>query len=228
MNEIVQLTTQDVSTAVPVTTSIIIAEEFSKEHRNVVRDIESLADSLEKDVQGSEQIYFVEQSSYKDSYNRDQKMYRMNEPFFIMLVMGYTGTKALKMKDAFIRAFYRMHMELLARKETRHIGKAKRLSLTDSIRDHVSPEGNFKKFAYGNYTKLVYKVIAGKDVKAIKEERKIPEGANVRDYFTIEELDKIQALESKIAGFIEISDTEGKSDKEVYAMVKAYVDRMYK
>lgn len=39
---------------------------------------------------------------------------------------------------------------------------------------------------------------------------------------------RVQELESKIAGFIEISDTTGKDDKEVYAMVKSYVDSLTK
>ena len=83
---------------------------------------------------------------------------------------------------------------------------------------------NSKKFAYGNYTKLVYKRILGMDVKHAKESRKVPENRNLRDFLTMEELDRVQALESKIAAFIEISDTEGKDDKAVYAMVKTYLD----
>ncbi len=36
--------------------------------------------------------------------------------------------------------------------------------------------------------------------------------------------DKVQDLESKIAGFIEVSDTDGKNDKEIYQMVKKWID----
>ena len=143
---------------------------------------------------------------------------------FLLLVMGFTGEKALRVKTAFIKEFYRMRSELLARSETRKIGKAARLSITDAISDHVSPVGNFKKFAYGNYTKLVYKRVLGMDVKKAKEARKVPENGNLRDFLTIEELDKVQDLESKIAGFIEVSDTEGKNDKEIYQMVKKWID----
>ena len=48
---------------------------------------------------------------------------------------------------------------------------------------------------------------------------------NIRDYLTIEELEKAQDLESKIATFIEFTDTNGMADKEVYAMVKSHIEK---
>jgi Rha family phage regulatory protein len=227
MNELVQLTTADVSRAIPVTTSRMVSLEFEKEHSKVVRSIKDLIEGLGDNAK-SGGIYLCEEIDYIDAQNRKQSEYQMNEQFFMLLVMGFTGSKALKIKNVFVREFYRMRSELLARKETRFICKTKRLNLTDSIRDHVSPVGNFKKFAYGNYTKLVYKRILGMDVKHAKEARKVPENGNLRDYLTIDELDRVQELESKIAGFIEISDTTGKDDKAVYAMVKTYVDSLTK
>jgi len=226
MNEIVQLTTADVSRAIPVTTSRIVSELFKKEHAKVIRSIKDLIDQLGDDAK-SGAIYFCEELQYKDTQNRNQIEYRMNEQFFLLLVMGFTGEKALRVKTAFIREFYRMRSELLARSETRRIGKAARLSITDAISGHVSPEGNFKKFAYGNYTKLVYKRVLGTDVKKAKEARRVPEGGNLRDYLTTDELDNVQELESKIAGFIEVSDTAGKDDKQIYQMVKAWIDKTW-
>lgn len=223
MNEIVSLTTADVTRAIPVTTSRLVAELFKKEHAKVLRSIKDLIDQLGDDAK-SGAIYFVDEVKYRDTQNREQTEYQMNEQFFLLLVMGFTGEKALRVKTAFIKEFYRMRSELLARAETRKIGKAARLSITDAISDHVSPEGNFKKFAYGNYTKLVYKRVLGMDVKMAKAARKVPEGGNLRDFLTIEELDKVQDLESKIAGFIEVSDTDGKNDKEIYQMVKKWID----
>lgn len=226
MNEIVQLTTADVSRAIPVTTSRLVSELFKKEHAKVIRSIKDLINQLGDDAK-SGAIYFCEELQYKDTQNRNQIEYRMNEQFFLLLVMGFTGEKALRVKTAFIREFYRMRSELLARSETRRIGKAARLSITDAISGHVSPEGNFKKFAYGNYTKLVYKRVLGTDVKKAKEARRVPDGGNLRDYLTTDELDKVQELESKIAGFIEVSDTAGKDDKQIYQMVKAWIDKTW-
>lgn len=222
MNHIVQLTTQDVSRAIPVTTSLIVAEYFGKEHSRVLRDTRELMADI-KDIGETAEMYYVLESTYKDTYGREYPSYEFNEPFWMMLVMGYTGKKATEIKMKFIAQFMKMKQELLARVNTRHIGKSIRLSMTDAIKNHVADGGNFKKFAYSNYTKLVYKRILGMDVKSAKELRKVPEDGNIRDFLTMDELEKVQALESKIAGFIEISDTDGKDDKEIYAMVKAYI-----
>ena len=224
MNEIVQLTTQDVSSAIPVTTSLIVANEFDKQHKSVLKAIRGIMSDM-GDRRKMEPIYYVNKITYQDVYGRDQEAFEMNEPFFMLLAMGFTGVKALSLKTAFIKAFVMMKNELSARSETRHIGKAARLSITDSIRDHVQDGTNFKKFAYGNYTKLVYKRILGMEVKKAKEARRVPADGNIRDFLSIEELEKVQALESKIAAFIEISDTKGKDDKAIYAMVKEYVDK---
>lgn len=222
MNELVQLTTADISRAMPVTTSRIIAKEFEKRHDNVIKAIQETLKS--QSVMRSNLLYLKE-IEYVDSKGRTYKEYELNEPAFALIVMGFTGEKAMQAKLAFIHDFYRMRAELLARVETRKIGKAARLSITEAISDHVSPSGNFKKFAYGNYTKLVYKRVLGMDVKHAKEARGVPEGANLRDYLTIDELDRVQELESKIAGFIEVSDTDGKDDKQIYAMVKVWLDK---
>ena len=223
MNEIVQLTTADVSRAIPVTTSIAVAETFKKTHKSVLKATRSLINDL-TDGRQMEPIYFVKETEYTDKMGRIQSQFVMNEQFFTLIAMGFTGQKALEFKTLYIKEFTRLRSEHLARVETRAIGKASRLSITDAISDHVSAAGNFKKFAYGNYTKLVYKRVLGMDVKKAKEARKVPESGNLRDFLTIEELDRVQDLESKIAGFIEVSDTDGKNDKEIYQMVKKWID----
>ena len=85
-------------------------------------------------------------------------------------------------KIEFVKAFSFQKKELLARTQTRFIGKRDRINLTDAIKDHVSPEGNFKKFAYGNYTKLVYKRVLGMDKEA--KARKGSEVEIFRDFLT--------------------------------------------
>lgn len=219
MNDIVSLTTADVSRAIPVTTSKIVADLYEVQHATVSR----LVKKYEKDFQEFGKVGFEIRPF--DS-GQSGKVYFLNEDQFYLLVTYMKNTEiARRAKIEFVKAFSFKKKELLARTETRKIGKASRLSITDAIKYHVSPDGNFKKFAYGNYTKLVYKRVLGKDVKRSKAERKCPESGNIRDYLTIEELDRVQELESKIAGFIEVSDTAGKDDKQIYQMVKEWLDR---
>lgn len=224
MNDLVMLSTQDVSDAFPITNSLKVAEKFKKRHDIVLRDIRNIEVELRNSLTKEEfNLYKFEEIERVDSKGRIQPYYKMNRDFFLMLVMGYRTKEAYKIKHEFIQAFNFLEKELLTRVETRAITKIKRKNLTDSIRDNVKDEGNFKKFAYSNYTKLVYKKITGKTVKKLKEERNIPENKNVRDYFNIEELEKIQELESKIAYFIEFCSI-GKTDKEIYQQVKKYLE----
>jgi len=218
MNEIVSLTTADVSRAIPVTNSKIVAEKYEVQHATVSR----LINKYEDDFKELGKVGFEIRPSTR---GQSEKVYFLSEDQFFLLVTYMKNTDiARRAKIEFVKAFSKAKKELLARTETRKIGKAARLSITDAISSHVSPDGNFKKFAYGNYTKLVYKRVLGMDVKKAKEARKVPESGNLRDFLTIEELDEVQDIESKIAGFIEVSDTDGKNDKEIYQMVKKWID----
>jgi phage regulator Rha-like protein len=219
LNQIVQLTTQDISSAIPVTTSLAVAEQYQVDHKSIM----DLVKRHEEDFEELGKLTRFEIAPVLSQ--RSASAYNLNEEQFYLLVTFMKNTPiARRAKIEFVKMFALMKRELMARAETRHIGKAMRFSLTDSIRDHMADGTNAKKFAYSNYTKLVYKRILGMDVKAAKQTRRVPEGGNIRDFLTIAELERVQALESKIAAFIEISDTEGKDDKAVYAMVKAYVD----
>lgn len=83
----------------PTTTSLIVADIFGKEHKNVIRDIENLSCSENFNRLNFELIY------YKDKMNREQRAYQMTKDGFSFLVMGYTGDKAGKFKEDFINAF---------------------------------------------------------------------------------------------------------------------------
>lgn len=82
-----------------ITTSLIIAEVFGKNHKNVLRDIESISCSPEFG-----KLNF-EPSSYTTSQNKELPMYEITKDGFSFLVMGYTGEKAAEFKETFILEF---------------------------------------------------------------------------------------------------------------------------
>jgi phage regulator Rha-like protein len=221
MNELVRLTTQDVGKAIPITDSFVIAEKTKREHRVILKLIRQYYDDIKEFGQVTPEVRLIE----FETRTQEIEVFDLNEgqATFLITLMRNTP-EVLRFKKDLVKAFLNMKKELIARIETRHIGISARKNLTDTIKKCVDDNTNFKKWAYSTYSKLVYKKIIGKDVKKIKEERNIKENENVRDYFTIEELEKIQDLESKIANFIEFTNTEGKDDKEIYAMVKKYLD----
>ena len=88
-----------------VVTSLDIAETFEKEHFHVLRDIEKLECSEE-----FRQSNFG-LTSYTDKQGKSRKAYYITCDGFTLLVMGYTGEKAMRFKEAYIRQFN--HMEKL-------------------------------------------------------------------------------------------------------------------
>ena len=85
-----------------VTTSLNIANDFDKEHHNVIK----AAESLNKDVVNFNEMFF--EGSEPDSYGRPRKVYYMNRDGFTLLVMGFTGSKSLEFKLKYINAFNEM------------------------------------------------------------------------------------------------------------------------
>lgn len=92
----------------PVTTSLIVAEMFEKNHRDVLESIRGIITTAEN----SAVLKMFYESTYKNSQNKNQPMFIMNRDGFSLLVMGFTGEKALKFKIRFIEAFNAMEQKL--------------------------------------------------------------------------------------------------------------------
>lgn len=85
-----------------LTSSLLVAEKFGKDHKRVLQDIRDLKCSNK-----FRQHNFV-LSSYCSDQNRELPMYVMNKDGFTLLVMGYTGETAMKFKEDYIDAFNKM------------------------------------------------------------------------------------------------------------------------
>lgn len=92
------------------TTSLKIAEVFGKLHKNILRDIESLQvpDNWHK-------LNFEPSSTTQKMPNGGTKnipMYHITRDGFTILVMGFTGAKAMQFKIAYLEEFNRMEAKL--------------------------------------------------------------------------------------------------------------------
>ena len=94
---------------IPMATSLAVAEHFGKQHKHVIRDVRKLNADL-ADVEFS-QSNFMELIQL-DHYGREQKYFRMTELGFSLLVMGFTGQRAIQWKLAYAQAFMAMRAEL--------------------------------------------------------------------------------------------------------------------
>ncbi len=76
------------------TDSLKVAKAFNKEHKNVLRDIQSLIEKIPAEIG---RLMF-EQSNYLNRQNKSMPMYEMTKDGFMLLVMGYSTAEALQIK----------------------------------------------------------------------------------------------------------------------------------
>lgn len=129
--EIEQATTQEVfeptiedmiqtESGIPTTTSLVIAQVFDKEHKNVLRDIQNLECSPQ-----FRQLNFelYEYSKDLDIGVRKYPAYRLTRDGFVFLAMGFTGKKAAAWKERFLEAFNTMEAALLRQQRQREAAR---------------------------------------------------------------------------------------------------------
>lgn len=94
-----------------VTTSLLVGEKFNKNHKDILRKIESLLSQIEDGAKLRSPLLF-EKSEYITAQNKKATMYYMNRDGFTLLAMGFTGSEALKWKLKYIEAFNEMEKRL--------------------------------------------------------------------------------------------------------------------
>ena len=180
---------------VTVVTSLDVAETFGKEHARVLRDIRDLDCSDEFRVGNFAESYYI------NTQNKKQPMYYITRDGFTLLVMGYTGEKAMRFKEAYIRQFNAMEKALIGKIKEREKGIAVRQALTKAIQQSNENE-RMHGHAYSTYTDIVYKVVFGKTAKQLREEYGITKKDNLRDCFNADEISKVQSVEMIVSGLV--------------------------
>lgn len=214
MEELVQIIGKEV-----MCDSIQVSKSFGKRHDRVLRSVENLLGNLPK----NEDVKILE-DSYIDAKGEKRKKYIMNRDGFSLLVMGFTGKKALEWKLKYIQAFNLMEKKLTElqsqdRLEARQQSKRTRLVETDAIKRFVaSAKQQGSKHAnwyYANFSKLANKAC----------------GITDRDTATMEQLVNLAAIENIIAHSVDNGISEEKFYKDIYKeadlRVEAYKEIAY-
>lgn len=89
-----------------------VAKNFEKQNQHVMQSIRD----LETSVKNSTNLFI--ESVYGDSYGRTQSEYLLTRDGFSLLVMGFTGKKALEWKLKYIEAFNKMEQSLKEQNST--------------------------------------------------------------------------------------------------------------
>lgn len=195
-----------------------VAEHFEKQHKDVLESIRNLTaeNSATKSM-------FIETSF--ESRGKFYPQYELTRDGFSLLVMGFTGSKALEWKLKYIEAFNEMERELKRLFEERkrtEIERAKgiiiRHVLTDTIKMKIADSPN-KKFAYPNYTKLIYRTIFGKSLKELQADFGVKPKETVRDYMTAEQLKEVESMEMLVSSLINLGMS--------YDEIKSFIQQKY-
>ena len=195
-----------------------VAEHFEKQHKDVLESIRNLTaeNSATKSM-------FIETSF--ESRGKFYPQYELTRDGFSLLVMGFSGSKALEWKLKYIEAFNEMERELKRLFEERkrtEIERAKgiiiRHVLTDTIKMKIADSPN-KKFAYPNYTKLIYRTIFGKSLKELQADFGVKPKETVRDYMTAEQLKEVESMEMLVSSLINLGMS--------YDEIKSFIQQKY-
>jgi Rha family phage regulatory protein len=103
------------------TTSLMVAEKFEKQHKNVLRNIEDIIKKCP--VPGFSRLNFEPRNyQYKTGKNqfREAPYYIMTRKGFTLLVQSLTGEKAFLWNLAYIEAFDHMEAKLRELGDTEH------------------------------------------------------------------------------------------------------------
>ena len=130
MNEIVIRSTE----GNPVTTSLLVADKFGKEHKNVLSAIREICSQLpESEHKLNFQPMFIP-IKIGNGATRNNPYYIMTRDGFSLLVMGFTGTAALKFKLEFIAAFNEMERRLSSTLPSTYLEALKALVVSEEAK----------------------------------------------------------------------------------------------
>lgn len=95
-----------------ITTSIAVAEYFHKRHDDVLKKIRSVVAECEPEYHVRNFAEVFREVPGGDGAIRKMPMFELTRDAFVLIVMGFTGKKALQWKIDYINAFNKMEAAL--------------------------------------------------------------------------------------------------------------------
>ena len=169
--------------------SLIVAQMFEKEHKDVLKSIRNLDCSEEFLRRNFAPI------SYSDQYGRAQRAYAMTRDGFTFLVMGYRGKKAARFKEAYIKRFNEMESFIRTPVATRQDFP----ELTENIKLlHDSP----RPYHFSNECDMINRLVTGMTAKQFRETHGLKKGETIRPHLTDDQIWLMNALQKADIGLL--------------------------
>lgn len=169
--------------------SLMVAQMFEREHKNVIRDIKNLDCSEE-----FRRLNF-EQSAYINDQNKKQPCYDMTRDGFVFLVMGYRGKKAAHFKELYIKRFNEMEKFIRILVETRKDYPM----LTENVKLlHENP----KPYHFSNECDMINRLVVGMTAKQYREAHGLKKGESIRPHLTDKQIWLMNTLQKADIGLM--------------------------
>lgn len=174
--------------------SLFVAEFFEKRHDHVIRDIRNITDPKSGLSENFIHSNF-KADSYKDSTGRKLPCYYMTRDGFTMLVMGYSGQKAMKFKELYIKRFNEMEQFI----KTLVSARKEFPLLTDNIKLlHENP----KPYHFSNECDMINRIVTGMSAKQFRIANGIEKGKSIRPYLSDEQITILETLQKVDVGLL--------------------------
>ncbi len=174
--------------------SLFVAEFFEKDHKNVLRDIEKITDPKSGLSADFNRLNF-ELITYTDARGRKQKAYAMTRDGFTMLVMGFTGAKAMRFRELYIRRFNEMESFI----KTLVSARQEFPLLTANIKLlHDNP----KPYHFSNECDMLNRIVIGRTAKQFRAANGIEKGKSIRPYLSEKQIAMLDTLQKVDIGLL--------------------------
>ena len=174
--------------------SLLVAKIFGKRHADVIRAIENIIDpnsGVSKEF--TERNFAL--SKYEDSTGRKLPCYNMTRDGFTLLAMGFTGKRAMKFKEAYIKRFNEMEKLIYSVVAVR----ADYPLLTDAVK---MAHGNPKPYHFSNEADLLNRIITGYSAKEFRKIHGIEKGKSIRPYLDQNQIELMELLQKVDTGLL--------------------------
>ena len=178
----------------PVVESRVVGDIFEKDHKHVldsIRKITGPKSGLSEDFIKSNFIL----DEYKDPTGRKLPEYILTRDGFVMQAMGFTGIKAMKLKEIYISKFNEMEKYIVALNTAR----LEFPELTAAILEvHETP----RHYHFSNEMDMINRIVIGMTAKQFKEAHYLDDVPSIRPYLTAEQLYLISMLQKTDIGLV--------------------------
>ena len=174
--------------------SRFVADFFEREHKTVLRTITNITSEHSGVSRDFTEHNYVP-SEYKDPTGRKLPEYYLTRDGFMMLVMGFTGQKAMQIKEAYMNKFNEMEQFI----SSLHTARLECPALTDAI---LQVHDELQHYHFSNEMDMINRIVLGMTAKQYKEANGLGKVQSIRPYLDQEQIRLIEMLQKTDIGLV--------------------------